>query len=59
MSDANKKHLKSLLISSLAAGVTYALQGMSGADFGVYTPLVVAASAWAVNFVKVWATTQK
>jgi hypothetical protein len=59
MSDATKKHLKSLLISSIAAGAAYALHGLSGTDFGVYTPLVVAAAGWAANAIKVWVTTQK
>ena len=48
------KQLKSLLIASGGAGLTVFTEGISGVDFGVWTPSVVAVSSVLVNMVKVF-----
>lgn len=53
------KQLKSLLIASVGAGITYALEGLSGVDFGIATPAVVAAASVLVNVVKTYLETLK
>ncbi len=43
---------KGALIVGGATSITYFLQGISNSDFGVYSPLVVAASSVVINFVR-------
>ncbi|MCC6227535.1 MAG: hypothetical protein IT195_14170 [Microthrixaceae bacterium] len=52
MNDTLLKNLKSLAIAGLGAGLTVVLQGVSGMDFGAWTPAVVAMSSVLVNFLK-------
>lgn len=46
------KGLKSLAIGAAGVAATYLLQGVSGMDFGAYTPLVVAGASWLTAVVK-------
>jgi hypothetical protein len=43
---------KGLLIAVLGAALTYGSEWMSGADFGSWTPVVVAGWSVAVNFLR-------
>lgn len=43
---------KGILIAAGGAAVTYLSQWVSDVDFGVYTPIVTAAAAFAVNFIR-------
>lgn len=47
-----KKLGKGILIAAGGAAVTYLSQWASETDFGVYTPIVTAAAAFAVNFIR-------
>lgn len=42
------------LIAMAGAGLTYASEFVTSTDFGVYTPLVTAAMAVAVNAFRKW-----
>lgn len=43
------KILKGAVIAAAGAGLTYASEWVSGQDFGVFTPAVVAVASTAVN----------
>ena len=43
---------KGLLIALIVASLTYLSEYMSGADFGVYTPVIVAVWSVVTNFVQ-------
>ena len=47
-----KKLGKGLLIAVLGAALTYGSEWMSGANFGSWTPMVVAGWSVAVNFLR-------
>jgi len=50
---------KGLLIAAVGAGLTYLTQWISGADFGDYTPMIVAALSVLTNLVRKWTTVNK
>lgn len=54
----SKEDLKKVGIGALVAGagaiVTYLVSWAGSYDFGTYTPIVVAVSSIAVNFIRKW-----
>ena len=50
---------KGLLIAVLGAALTYGSEWMSGADFGSWTPVVVAGWSVAVNFLRKFIASNK
>lgn len=52
MNNLKIKSIKSALIASGGAALTYLLSWATEQDFGIYTPMVVAALSVLVNFLK-------
>lgn len=53
------KQVKSLAIAGLGAAIAVVAENVSGMNFGIYTPLVVAAASVAVNAAKTWLEEQR
>lgn len=49
-----KKILIGLAVAVVGAGLTYVTAWISGADFGVWTPIIVAGFSVFANFVRKW-----